>query len=549
MLRRNCAAILKWIFCLALCLHCAAHCLAQVSAANVAGVVEDSTGARIPDASVKLINVLTGTENASTTNRDGVFLLPGVIPGTYTLQIERQGFSTAQITGLALNIGYTRNLLIRLKVGSVTETVEIDATGITLNTADASISTTVGRDFVADIPLNGRSFQDLITMTPGVLTQSPQAIAGPLGASGNLSVNGQRTNTNYFLVDGVSGNFGAADLASSRKIPSDGSTPGLTAIGTTQSLASIDALEEFRVLSSSYSAEYGTAPGGQFMLATRSGITSGSKAIHGSFYNYRRYNASDAIDWYQGFLNPKGIYSQGYSSYIAYHQNDFGGTLGIPVVIPHEYKGFGKTYIFTSFEEVHLQQPTAFFHQYNPSQSIHQEAPGALQVILNDFPAPRYPQNDSFLQPYVGFFSMPGNVRATSVRLDHALSPRVSAFFRYSDSPSNNQAVSLDSLAITRVSSRELTFGAIAQLSAMRSNDFRLGFARSTSELDASLSKYYGYNSNLMKQTNLLTALGVPESYSLGRGQVYIHIPGIGESTIDVDHASSTMTACIGNRS
>ena len=134
-----------------------------------------------------------------------------------------------------------------------------------------------------------------------MLTQSPQAIANPLGANGGLSVNGQKTNANNFFVDGVSGNFGAADLSNARKIPSDGSLPGLTAIGTTQSLASVDALEEFRVLASSYSAEYGGVPGGQFALTTRSGAETGPGQVHGDVYDYVRNSYADAIDWFSKF--------------------------------------------------------------------------------------------------------------------------------------------------------------------------------------------------------------------------------------------------------
>jgi hypothetical protein len=157
---------------------------AQVSTADVTGIVQDASSARIRDAAVKLINVETGAENDSTTSSDGRFILPGAIPGAYTLQIEREGFATMQLNGIILNVGDTKNLLIRLKVGSVTESVNVDASGLTLNTADASVSTVVDRKFVANIPLNGRSFQDLISMTPGVVTPSPQAAGQGSGTQG-----------------------------------------------------------------------------------------------------------------------------------------------------------------------------------------------------------------------------------------------------------------------------------------------------------------------------------------------------------------------------
>jgi hypothetical protein len=524
-----------------------AQVFAQVNTANVVGIVEDSTEARIPDATLKLINTLTGAENGSTTSHSGVFLLPGVLPGSYMLQIEREGFATAQVTGLILNMGDTKNLLIHLRIGSVTETVQIDASGVTINTVDASVSTEIDRKFIANIPLNGRSFQDLISMTSGVLTDSPQAMAGQLGANGGLSVNGQRTSANYFMVDGISANFGTASLTGSRKIPADGSLPGLTALGTTQSLASVDALEEFRVLGSNYSAEYGGTPGGQFTLITRSGTEAGENAVHGSIYNYRRYNEYDSIDWFEGFnngINKVISYQTGYSGGIPYIQNDFGDTLGFPVMPLRPHNKSARTFLFSSFEGVRVSQPTPFLTQYIPSNTTINEAPSALQSILKDFPSSStyVPSNaqPTSLVPYIDFSPLPSRLSATGVRLDHTFSAKLAVFFRYSNSPSDNQAKNLSSLTSTHIYTQTMAFGATSQLSAMRSNDFRLGFARSNSHLNTSLMSSY-YSDGTLRTLNLLTDLGVPDSYSSARGQAYIHIPGIGESTIDVDQAFSSL--------
>src|SRR5438045_8155259 len=125
--------------------------------------------------------------------------------------------------------------------------MQIEAPVMTVNNVDASVSTILDREFVANLPLNGRSFEDLITMTPGVLTDSPQAIDNRNSQRGGVSVNGQRTDMNRFLVDGVSADFGVPDLIGSRKFPGAGNMPALTAMGTTLSLASVDALQEFRV--------------------------------------------------------------------------------------------------------------------------------------------------------------------------------------------------------------------------------------------------------------------------------------------------------------
>jgi hypothetical protein len=295
------------------------------------GTVQDASRASIPNTSIKLINLQTGTENDATTTDEGSFLLQGVIPGAYTLQIERNGFRTTRVNGITLNAGDTRNLLIRLRVGSVTETVSVDASGLTLNTANASVSTVMDRRFVSTVPLNGRSFQDLISITPGIVTQSPQE-ATRTGAEteGDFSVNGQPTVSNSFFVDGVSANINSGLTSGQSRIASTGSVSGSTALGTTQSLVSIDALQVFRVLTSTYSAEYGRTPGGQFTLLTRSGTSE----IHGNLYDYFRNSDLDAPDW---FLE---------TSWPVYKQYDFGGTLGAPIIFPGANNSRDKSFVF-----------------------------------------------------------------------------------------------------------------------------------------------------------------------------------------------------------
>ena len=135
MLRGISKVTLPWMVCLIF--WPGMQAVSQVSTANVTGIVEDSTGARIFGAAVKLVNSQTGTENDATTNRQGIFLLPGVIPGAYTLEIGRDGFATAQITGLILNVGETKSLLIRMEIGPVTQTVTIDASNLASATAGA----------------------------------------------------------------------------------------------------------------------------------------------------------------------------------------------------------------------------------------------------------------------------------------------------------------------------------------------------------------------------------------------------------------------------
>jgi hypothetical protein len=508
---------------------------AQISTASVTGTVEDVTAARIPDANVKLLNTLTGTENDSKTNHSGVFLLSGVIPGEYTLEIDQTGFSPIQVTGLVLRVGESKNFLVRMQVGSVTQTVDVDNVGIGLDSADASVNTVVNREFVANMPLNGRSFEDLITMTPGVVTASPQMSGETFGAQGEFSVNGQQTDANSFSVDGVSADVGASLLTGHRKIATAGSLAGLTAIGTTQSLVSVDALQEFRVLGSTYSTEYGRSPGGQFTLLTRSG----TNTVHGSFYNYVRVDTVDASDWYTRYLQA--------DRRTAYHQDDFGGTLGMPLSIPGLYSGTNRSFLFLSYEGLNVEQPSAPVAQFVPSVSLIKEVPAALQPVLNDFPVsfpshsfPESPTTD--LVPFVdSATSYPGTIGATSVRLDHTLSRRLSGFFRYGTTPSNSETGILTSITRVHVATQTATFGVTAQLSPRMSNDVRVGYAASSSTLTTILNNFQ-YNLLFFIGTKLNSDLGLPTSSASASADAFIQIPGAGASEIKTDQATSSLS-------
>jgi hypothetical protein len=510
---------------------------AQVGTANVIGVVVDSTNARIPGAQIKLLNTQTGAENDSTTNEVGVFALAGILPGNYILEVARDGFATAQFTGIILNVGDSREFLIRMQVGPVDQTVTIDAAGLTANTGDASVSTVVERRFVSNIPLNGRSFQDLITMTPGVLSQTPQAFGRYGQNRGDFSVNGQGPDKNEYTVDGISANTNPGILTFQRKLPSAGDVASTTALGTTQSLASVDALEEFRTLGSTYSAEYGRTPGGQFTLATRSG----TNEFHGSIYDYIRNNIFDSTDRFTGV----------YGALVDVHfrQDDFGAVLGGPVVLPHLYKGRDRTFFFLSQENLYVSQPTAPLIEYVPSYEVRFSAPAGLRPVLNAFPIPGQVQvvvpPGSLLTPATyASQSWPSRIHAVSARLDHQFSQKWSSFFRYSDTPSRSQSRVLSSLTISRLRSRSFTLGVSNQIFSSLSQDFRMGYTSTHASLHTSIDNNFQTSSGLPENPypDLNKLMGVPEGYASVRAEAYIHLPGLGESAIHTDAATSHLS-------
>lgn len=190
---------------------CATTCvLSQSTDATISGVVVDPAGKVIQDATIEILNEATGVHYSSQTNGFGIYTVPILPPGEYRVQVSKVGFKTLIKPGIILNVQSALVINFTLPLGAASESVTVDAGTTTINTTDGSVSTVIDRKFVENIPLNGRSFQDLISMTPGTVTQTPQGYSSP-GADGDFSVNGQRTESNYYTVDGVSANVGAGN--------------------------------------------------------------------------------------------------------------------------------------------------------------------------------------------------------------------------------------------------------------------------------------------------------------------------------------------------
>ena len=486
--------------------------------AQFQGRVTDPSQAVVVGAEVRIFNQATGVERKVKTNRDGLYTAPFVSPGTYQIYVQAPGFSTVSSEPLTVNVGQSLVFDVQLKVGASTQEVTVNGGSQLLNTSDASVSTVVDQKFVANMPLNGRSFQDLISMTPGVVTQSPQTVSQSPGALGDFSVNGQRTESNYYTVDGVTANTSSGNGGGGAGYATGGTIGASTALGTTQSLISVDALQEFRVESSTYSAEYGHSPGGQFALVTRSG----TNAFHGTVFDYLRNNFFDANDWFNDhYGDPQP----------ALRQNDFGGTLGGPVRIPKLYNGKDRTFFFVSYEGLRLEQPTAAAVQYVPDLFLRQQAAPALQPILNALPLPNgidygtsaNPSLAQFIEP----FSLPSSIDSTSIRLDQVISPKLSVFFRFGDTLSSTAARQDFALDTITSNATTYTLGATAQLSHGITDEFRLGYARADSSDIGVLDNFGGAT-----PVNLASAMGASSSVAF-EPDIVIDIVGIGFSDLE----------------
>ena len=470
--------------------------VSQSTNATISGGVTDPAGNFILDADVKIANDATGIVYSARTNSSGMYLVPILPPGQYHVQVSKPGFRTIIKADVTLNVQSAVALNFTLPVGATSESITVDAASSEINTTNASVSTVVDRKFVENMPLNGRSFQDLISMTPGVVTQSPQSQAGTQypGYNGDFSVNGQRTESNYYTVDGVSANVGAGYATGYAQAANGGTVSASTALGTTQSLVSVEALQEFRISSSTYSAEYGRSPGGQFSFLTRSG----TNEFHGVAFDYLRNDVFDANDWFNNHYD---------RAQPALRQNDFGGTLGGPVTIPRLYHGTKRTFFFVSYEGLRLTQPQSASIQYVPDASLRQNASSVLQPILNSFPAPSpdgidYPT--AGLAEFIQAYSTPSAIDNTSVRIDHNLRPNMAVFFRFSNSPSSATSRSLSSLTKQSSNTQTYTWGSTAQFAGNRANELRLGYTTSTAALHVSLDDFGGAT-----PADLAQALGI----------------------------------------
>src|SRR5712692_9782213 len=233
---------------------------AQTETATLSGRVSDPQGRNVPGAEVEITNVDTGIKTSTTTNDDGLYVVPNLRPGRYRVTIRKDGFKEIVKPDVILHVQDTIALNFGLEVGSVTQSVTVTGGAPLINTQDAAVSTVVDRQFAENLPMNGRSFQTLIELTPGVALT-----ASNFGDNGQFSVNGQRPSSNYWMVDGVSANIGSnAGVNPGNGL--GGTVGAFSAMGGTNSLVSVDALQEFRIQTSTYAPEFGRTPGGQISI-------------------------------------------------------------------------------------------------------------------------------------------------------------------------------------------------------------------------------------------------------------------------------------------
>jgi hypothetical protein len=385
----------------------------QSTNASITGRVTDPSKALIVGANVAAVSSGTSFRYEAVTNASGEYYLTNLPPGSYRLEIEKTGFKKLIKPDVTLHVQDALEINFEMTLGPASQSVTVEAGAPLVNTESGTVSTVIDRTFVDNLPLNGRSFQTLIMLTPGVVVT-----ATAFDDQGQFSVNGQRADGNYFTVDGVSANFGVTGYTPLVQA-AGGALPALSVNGGTNSLVSVDAMQEFRIQTSSFAPEFGRTPGGQISIATRAGTND----FHGTLFEYFRNDVLDANDWFNGYTNNPPLPKA------EERQNDFGGVFGGPIIKD-------KTFFFFSYEGLRLRQP-ATQETVVPDNASRQQAPTAMQPFLNAYPIQNGPELGLGLAKFNASYSDPSSLDATSIRIDQAIGSRVNLFARYNYSPSD----------------------------------------------------------------------------------------------------------------
>jgi hypothetical protein len=400
----------------------------QAVSGTILGEVKDQSGAVVAGARVTVTNTEKGLTRTVSSDSTGEYVAPSLPPGVYTVSAEMAGFKKLTLSNFMVGVDQKVRVDLTLQVGEVTESVEVEGTAPLIQSASSELGTTVIEDQIKTLPLNGRNFVSLTRMVPGVLRGVPGSNidgAGSLAwrASASFSANGQRTRDNNYMLDGVDNNE--------------------TWLQTVVIFPNVDALDEFKLQTSTYSAEFGRSLGGVVNLQTKSGTNN----LHGSAYEYFRDDHLDA----NNFFNNRGGRPKP-----SFRQNQFGGTVGGPIIKNKtfffgDYQGFrtsqGQTYLSTvpslkmrqgDFSEISrvIYDPTT--GQPFPNKVIPQNRwdPAARNILEQLYPEPnttgRVGSNGQPIENYLINPTLQRQDNQFDVKADHNLNEKNRFFTRYS---------------------------------------------------------------------------------------------------------------------
>jgi hypothetical protein len=399
---------------LVLMLSVTGHAWAQASTGTISGTVSDQTGAVLPGVTITAVNSGTNLTREVFTNENGQYTLPLLPVGVYELRSEFPGFRSEIRAGVSVQTGQRATIAFSLEVGSITEAITVTEDAPLVQSETSSVGTIIDNKKIVDLPLNGRAFQSLTLLAPGAM--EPAEGSG-LGFRGGITVAGAREESTTFQLDGVA------------------IVNGL--VGMTTFKPSIDSVQEFKVQTSTYSAELGQMAGGQISVTTKSG----SNEVHGVVYNFIRNSVFDA----RNFFDPKD------ENIPAFQRNNFGGNVGFPIVQ-------NKTFLFFNGEFLRERRGITRAATVPLPAMLNGDFSGLGKQLTNPYTGEPFPNNqipssmfnpagkaliDLGYAPYApnqpgltrNFLSSQKNLKNTeqyTFRFDHQFSDTNSFFARYS---------------------------------------------------------------------------------------------------------------------
>jgi hypothetical protein len=369
---------------------------AQVSTARVNGAVRDATGSIVPDAKIVFRNTGTDVERGTVSNSAGAYVFLNVPPGTYTLEMSKEGFSSEKVAPFSLEVNQTATFDGRLTPGSVLQSVTVEATAAAVQSSTSELGAVVTTRQVAGLPLNGRNFTQLLSLTPGISPVSVAQNSGggtqrPIGDFTFPSVNGQPNRANFFMLDGIN---------------NEGSLRNTYAVPPI-----VDAIQEFKVQSHNDQAEFGGVLGGVINVVSKSG----ANELHGASWEFIRNNAFDARNFFLRSVTP-------------FKQNQFGIAAGGPVVLPRIYNGHHRTFFYLGYQGYRFRQASGALYRVPTLANLAGDLSDQPQPIFDPYTTRPNPNGAGFVrEPFPGSQIPVNLIDATSLAYAKATLPAPTA--------------------------------------------------------------------------------------------------------------------------
>src|SRR5262245_44589061 len=467
--------MLNAVLCSALLLSTASYAAAQVERASLTGTVKDQSDAVVPGATVTARNTSTDVPSSTTSDTQGNYVVGALIPGEYVVEVELQGFRKSS-KRVSLDTGQRARLDFALAVGGLEQSVVVEAVSPLVNTEQATLGTVISQPEVANLPLSLRNWDDLLGLAAGVQGDryTEQAGSTAAGRTGGVNVHGIRSLQNNFLLDGLDNNSISENVQE---------------LTTQVARPSVDAIDQFKVVTSAYSAEFGRSPGAAVSVTTKSG----TNAFHGTGYEFTRnakFNSNDFFSIRQGSAKPDHV------------QNDFGGNVGGPVLK-------NRAFFFGDAEVTRLKQGV-IRQTVVPTEEQHRGIIAGVRDPLTGQPFPnnQIPDNriDPIARQVMALFPLPNaagannffrvanttdNAQRYLARADVHFSSSDNVFARYFQSdrdryiPGNFGGIadgtSSSAFGVQNMQTYTLAAGWNHTLGSAKLNELRFGYAKANS--------------------------------------------------------------------